>query len=204
MQRPKIVKRKLILGITGSFGSGKTTVAKIFASFGAKVIDADKIAHRLIRRRSLSYKKICKIFGDVILKRNKAIDRKKLAAVAFNDSRLLKKLNLIIHPEVIIMIKNKAACFKSGIIVLDVPLLIESGLNTIVDKLIVVRVKKSLQIKRVQAKNRLNKDEIFKRLSFQMPINKKAGFADFIIDNSGTINQTRRKVWKIRRLLWKN
>lgn len=204
MLKQRKIKRKLILGVTGSFGSGKSTVAKIFSTLGAKVIDADRIAHCIISPGNSSYKKICKIFGNKILNGNKTINRKKLADIVFNDRSLLEKLNRIIHPQVIRIIKNRLASVDSAIFVLDVPLLFESGLDKIVDKMIVVKTTRVLQIKRIRAKARLTRSEILNRLSFQMPINKKLAKANFIIDNSGSLNETRKQVLNLRRLLWKN
>ena len=107
MKRLKRNKKRVILGITGTFGSGKSTVANMFKSFGAELIDADKIAHRVIRPGSGIYKKIINAFSRSILKKNKTIDRKKIAKVVFKDKKLLQKFNLIIHPEVIMIIKNQ-------------------------------------------------------------------------------------------------
>ena len=96
MKRQKRNKKRVILGITGIFGSGKSTVANMFKSFGAELIDADKIAHRVIRPGNGIYKKIIKAFGRSILKKNKTIDRKKIARVVFKDKKLLQKLNRIV------------------------------------------------------------------------------------------------------------
>ncbi len=196
--------KRLILGLTGSFGSGKTMVAKIFKSFGAKVIDADKIAHRIIKPQSQIYQKIISIFGKNILKKNKTIDREKLAQIVFNNKNLLKKLNQIMHPQIIKIIKSQIKNYKSKIIILDAPLLIEAGLANLVDKLIVVKAKKKEQIERLQAKLPLQKREILKRIKAQIPLQDKVRLADFVIDNSATIKNTKRQVAQIRRVLWKN
>ncbi|OGX19728.1 MAG: dephospho-CoA kinase, partial [Omnitrophica WOR_2 bacterium RBG_13_44_8b] len=172
-------KKKLILGITGSFGSGKTEVAGIFQSFGAKALDADKLAHGCLIPGTRTYKRIVSIFGKGILKRNKTIDRKKLAALVFDDKNLLVKLNSIIHPEVIRVIKQRIRNSKSGLIVLDAPLLIESGLDKIVDRLIVVRITKPKQIQRIKQRDSLSLRAILKRIGYQMPLREKAKLADF-------------------------
>mgnify|MGYP001591733157 FL=1 len=166
-------KKKIILGLTGSFGSGKTTVARIFRSFGAKIIDADKLAHGCITPRSPAYEKIIHTFGNGILKKNRIIDRRKLAVIVFNNINLLIKLNNIIHPQVIQIIKNKINSAKSKVIVLDAPLLIESGLVKLVDKLIVVKINRAKQIKRIQNKTSLTKTDILKRIKSQISQNVK-------------------------------
>lgn len=197
-------QKRLIIGVTGSFGSGKTTVAGIFKSFGAKVIDADRIAHRIIRTRSKIYKKIINIFGKGILKGDKSIDRYKLAQVVFNDKRLLEKLNRITHPEIIRIIKKKIKASKAKLVVLDAPLLIEAGLENLVDKLIAVKINRKQQIGRILKRTRIKKSEILKRIRYQIPLGDKLRLADFVIDNSGTIKKTKRQVRQIRRQLWKS
>ena len=197
-------RKRIILGLTGSFGSGKTTVARIFRSLGAKIIDADKIAHRLIKPRTKIYKKIIDTFGKDILKKNRAIDRDKLARIVFNNKLLLKRLNDIIHPQAIRVIKEKIKASPERGIILDAPLLIETGLGKIVDKLIVVTITREKQIKRIGKKTGLKRTDILKRIEAQTPLRNKIRLADFVIDNSATIEKTKKQVEQIRRLLWKN
>lgn len=196
--------KKIILGLTGSFGSGKTTVAKIFRDLGAKTIDADRIAHSLIKPKTKIYKKIINIFGKDILKKNRTIDRRKLAKLVFSNKKSLKKLNRIMHPEIIRIIKEKIKNTFAKVIVLDAPLLLEAGLKSLVDKLVVVDIRKPIQIKRIQNKTHQNRIDILKRLKFQIPLAQKIRMADFVIDNSQTFENTKKQVEKIRRLLWKN
>jgi dephospho-CoA kinase len=197
-------KTKLILGITGSFGSGKTTVAKIFKSYKAEVIDADKLAHNCIKRGAQAYKRMVAIFGKDILKKNRVIDRRKLSRVVFNKKNLLRRLNNIVHPQVIRIIKSRIKQSRARLIVLDAPLLIEADLKKIVDKLIVVKATQSAQIKRIQKRSPLSSRDILKRIRSQIPLRLKERLADFVIDNSGTLKRTRKQVRQIRRLLWKN
>jgi dephospho-CoA kinase len=203
MQKQRQNKNKLILGITGSFGSGKTTVAKMFKSQGAQIIDADKLAHNCLAPKSPYYKRIINTFGKDILNKNNAIDRKKLAAIVFNNKNLLLKLNNIIHPQVIRIIKKKMKYSKSKLIVLDVALLIESGLKKEVDKLIVVKIHRHKQIERIKKRDSLRSKDILKRISYQIPLEQKAGLADFIIDNSGTLKETERQVKDIWKSIYK-
>ncbi len=204
MKRRMQNKRKIVIGVTGSFGSGKTTVAKILRSWGARIIDADRIAHGLIAPGTGAYRKITGIFGTAILKKNKTVDRRRLAAIVFADKKLLAKLNNIIHPGVIRIIQRKIKDFSCGIIVLDAPLLIEARLIELVDKLIVVKINRKEQMRRLQAKTSLGLSQILKRIKAQMAQSKKIRLADFIIDNSGTIQRTEKQVRQIRRILWKN
>ncbi len=202
MQRQK--GKKIILGLTGSFGSGKTTVARILRSYGALILDADKIAHQCIGRGGSAYKKILSVFGDRILGKDKRIDRRRLAAIVFSDKGLLKKLNKIIHPQVTGIIKENIKRSKKRVIVIDAPLLIESGLHRIADKLIVVKINRAEQLKRIQKKFSLSKSHILKRIKAQIPLPCKVRMADFVIDNNATIRRTKEELDKIRRRLWKS
>ena len=190
----------LILGLTGSLGTGKTTVAKMFFDLGAKVMDADAIAHRLMRRGGAAFKPIVRHFGEKILKAGE-IDRRKLAEIVFNDVRQLDKLCRIIHPLVAKEIKDTIANFKrrqaKQTIVLDVPLLIEAGFNEWVDYVVVVKANRKMQLDRAVRRMGLTRAEAVKRLNVQMPILEKIRCADIIIDNRGNLTETKKQVRKI-------
>jgi len=196
--------KKVILGITGSFGSGKSTVAGIFKSFGAKIIDADSISRKITRPKAPAYKKIVRLFGRGILQRSGVIDRKRLAGVVFNNPVALSSLTRIIHPEVIRSIRREIRDSAQSFIILDVPLLIEAGLQNAVDKLIVVSSSQRKQIERVRRKTGLKKLDILKRIAAQIPLKEKVRLADFVIDNDGSMNKTRKQVTEIRRQLWRS
>ena len=195
----------MIIGLTGSFGTGKTFVASIFKELGARVIDADRIAHKVIRKGSIAYKRIVKLFGKKILDKKGEIERRELGRVVFSNKALLRKLNSIVHPYVIKEIKRSIrSAGKTDIIVVDAPLLLEARLNGLVDKLVVVKCQKRRQIERCQEKFRLQKEEILQRIESQIPIKKKMEMADLVIENSRTRSATRkqvRKAWRGR--LWK-
>ena len=193
----------MIIGITGSFGTGKTIVAAFLKALGAKVLDADKIAHEALLPKTITYKKIVKIFGNKILKENDEIDRRCLGRIVFDDKLLLKKLCNIIHPYVIKRIKRDIKGLKrinnNAVIVLDIPLLVEAGLQGLVDKLIVVKAGSRQQIERCRKNYGLSGEEVLARIKSQMPIGEKIRFADFVIDNSKSKERTRgevRKIWE--------
>lgn len=204
MREPK-ENKKLILGLTGGFGTGKSAVAKILAGYGARVIDADKINHSLIARSAPVRKKILKEFGRGILKNNSGvIDRRKLGKIVFADPKALKVLCGITHPEVISEVKRRIKAAESGVVVVDAPLLIEAGLDKLVDKMIVVDLSRGRQLKRLARKTSLSRPEILKRIGAQLSLKSKVRLADFVIDNSGTIAKTRKQVALIWRLLWRS
>ncbi|PIP19959.1 MAG: dephospho-CoA kinase [Candidatus Omnitrophica bacterium CG08_land_8_20_14_0_20_41_16] len=198
--RPRKYK-KLIIGVTGIFGSGKSTVSRIFKSYGAKIIDADKIAHRCLLPGAKSYKRIVSSFGKgIIFKARRKINRHKLGRLVFGNRRLLKKLNSIIHPKVISDIKESIRKSEAKVIVLDAPLLLEAGLKKMVDDLIVVIIDRDELIRRLMKKASLKRPDILKRINAQISQNIKSRFANFIIDNSGAVSDTKKQVKKI----WKS
>ncbi|KPK38892.1 MAG: hypothetical protein AMJ78_09325 [Omnitrophica WOR_2 bacterium SM23_29] len=193
----------LIIGVTGGFSTGKTTVAKIFGQLGAVVLDADAIVHSLIKPRKNAWKRIRDCFGEEILNKDKTINRRALAAVVFSNKRRLKKLCDIIHPLVYREIERALKKMKrknpDAIVVLDIPLLFESGGKSMVDKSVVVKADRSAQIERASKNLGLTRMQILQRIKAQMPLREKARAADFVIDNSGTLNSTRKQaigIWK--------
>ncbi len=205
----------MILGITGSIGSGKTTVAKLFSRHWYNRIDADEIGHEIIKKNSIAYKKIIKEFGNEILDKNKDIDRNKLGDIVFSDSKKLKQLNLIMHPMIINEIKNqiknkcgdtrknqrflryrKSKGFSCKTkIVIDSPLLLETKIKDLIDKIIIIKCNKENIIKRLNKKYK--KEKIESILNAQMPLNEKLKYADFVIDNNKDLKQLEKQTKKI-------
>lgn len=190
----------MVIGITGSFGSGKTTVAKMFKTFGAYIIDADRVCHSLMTPSKKAYKRILRHFGDSILRRNKAIDRHKLAEIVFKDKSKLKLLNALVHPEAISQIERIIRTEKKRkIIVIDAALLVESGFYKKIDVLVVVRISRRKQVKRLIQVKGMSKKDILNITRQQTTLRKKLEHSDFIIDNSGTKEETLfqvEKIWK--------
>ena len=189
------------IGLTGSIATGKSTVARMFEEFGCYVIDADKLVHEIYKQGEEGYAKVVKAFGNEILDKNKNIDRKKLAQIVLKDKEKLKKLESIVHPIVEKKrneILNKIAkSKKDAIVIYDVPLLFEKGMQDMFDCVIVVWTDKKTQIKRLIKRNNLSKEEAEKRINLQMSIDKKRELADIVIDNSKSLDYTKKQVLSI-------
>ena len=184
----------LIIGLTGNLGCGKSTVASMFVKRGAKCIDADAITRSLLTPGNKCIKKVAKIFSGVILSSGK-INRSELAKIVFNNPRELQKLTDILYPEALKVVKSQISRYKNEhFVILDVPLLFESGWDKITDINIVVKARYAQQIQRAQKRLGITREEIVRRLKNQMPLQEKCVLADMIIDNSQTINQTRNQV----------
>jgi dephospho-CoA kinase len=181
------MKRKTkIIGLTGGLASGKTTVARLFSKRGFPVIDADEIAHFALLQTSPTYKKIVRSFGPGILNKNKKINSKALAKIIFENNKARCKLEKIVHPFVLKMIKDEILRLKNKkIIILDAPLLFESGIYKKMDANITVWCTRNMQIKRAIKKWRCTKKEIVARINAQMPLSKKCNLSEFIINNNG-------------------
>jgi len=191
----------MIIGVTGSFATGKSSVSKIFKRLGARVIDADKIAHKVLNRDSIK-RLIVKAFGQRVLKNNK-IDRKKLAGLVFNNKKSIAELNKITHAVIIREIKKELRSCSSAPVVLDAPLLIEAGLIKSVDYLVVVSCAKRAQIER-GIKLGFKRDEISRRIQAQLPLKYKTRLADFVINNNLSLGRTKTEVKSIwRRIMLK-
>lgn len=196
-------RRPIIIGLTGGYGTGKTTVAGMFKRLGAAVLDADRLAHKAYRKGTYPYRKIVKTFGPDVVKRSGGLDRPRLAQAVFSSKRSLKRLCRIVHPVVIRDIKRYinriSAQGQKTAVVIDAPLLIEAGLHDIADYIIVVKTSRPTQLKRLTKKTGSAKRDITRRIISQMPISKKARLADFIIDNEGDRKKTGKAVKRIWR-----
>ncbi|MEK6891728.1 MAG: dephospho-CoA kinase [Nanoarchaeota archaeon] len=184
----------MILGITGSIGSGKSTAARIFEKYGFKVINADELYHKISKPNKLIYKKIVKEFGSGVIDNDKTINREKLKKIVLQDDKKLKKLNSITHPIIISEIKKSIKKNKNRNIIVDAPLLLESDARNLVDNIIVVKCDDKARIQRLLKKGKHSKEQIKKITKSQMPIEKKLKFADFVIDNSGDLKNLENQV----------
>ena len=187
----------IIAGLTGGIASGKSTVSGFFADAGARIIDADEIARAVVRRGSPAYNEIIDFFGDSILLPDGEIDRKRLGDIIFNDPGKKARLDAIVHPRVYkrsqALIAQIAARTPEAVVILDIPLLLEAGMETGLQEVIVVYVPESLQLKRLMSRDGLDRQAAMARIHSQMPIEEKRGRASIVIDNSGSLADSRRQ-----------
>ena len=191
-----------VIGLTGGIASGKSTVTALLKEKGAVIIDADKIAREIMSKGEPAWFEVLNYFGDEILNDGRSdIDRKKLAHIVFSDKAKLEVLNNITHPKIIEEIKRQVEEYKKAgkkIIVIDAALLIETGLDKIADEVWVVAANEDIQLQRLMAREKdITKDEALKRIKSQMPLAEKLKFADRVIDNNSSIEETKNQVDKI-------
>lgn len=183
----------LIIGLTGSIASGKSTVSLMFDEFRIPVVDADKIAREVVYPGEEAYNKIIETFGTHVLREDKTLNRKKLGEIVFDDQEKLEALNQIVHPAIRKRIIEKRDGFVqdgASCVVLDIPLLFESNLTNFVDKTIVVYVDENVQLQRLMERDEFGESEALKRIKSQMPVKEKAKLADAVINNNSSKTAT--------------
>ncbi len=198
----------MIVGLTGGIATGKSTVSAIFKDAGAVIIDADRIAHDAVKKGTAAWQEIVDHFGQSILQPDGELDRDRLGDIVFNDQQKKQQLNSIVHPAVF---KNMAEQVEQatedtpvdGVIILDVPLLIEAGMQNMVSDVILVYTSKEIQLKRLMKRNSLSETDAMARIRSQMPIEEKKKEADIIIDNSFSIDKTKERTLEVYRNLKK-
>ncbi|GGN48999.1 dephospho-CoA kinase [Oceanobacillus indicireducens] len=183
----------LVIGLTGSIATGKSTVAKMFRQLGIPVIDADILAREVVEPGEDAYKKVIETFGEDILLDDKTLNRKRLGEIVFTDETKRKQLNGIVHPAIRKrMLEKRDHFIREGYqcVVLDIPLLFESKLQEFVDKILVVYADQEIQLQRLMARNEFSEEEAMQRIQSQMPVKKKASLADAVINNNSTKEET--------------
>ena len=179
----------LIIGLTGGISSGKSTVSTMFSTLHIPVIDADKVSREVVEPGKSAYHEIRRVFGQEIFKKDQTLNRKKLGAIIFADEEKRKQLNAIVHPAVRKeMLQQRDHYVEQGekCVVLDIPLLFEGNLTSMVDKTIVVAVGEDVQLQRLMARDQLTIMEAKQRIKSQMPIREKVDLADAVINNNGS------------------
>lgn len=194
-------RNALVVGLTGGIATGKTTVADMFKHLGAKVVSADEIVHEMLQPGSETSCAIAQEFGDSILKSDRSIDRLKLAEIIFNEKRKRLRLEKILHPPVIARLAEEAERFRNegeGVLILEIPLLVETASMDMVDIILVVTAEQETQIERLYIRYGLGRREAVLRIESQLPMSEKLKYAEWVIDTEGTLQDTRiqvKKVW---------
>lgn len=194
-----------VIGLTGGIASGKSTVSKMLSGFGAFVIDADRLTREAQSPRSEALLEIRGAFGDEVILPDGSLDRRRLGQIIFRDKDALKLLDSIVHPRVIrrteeILRDLQAAAKKEGhvrVAVVDAPLLLEAGADRVADEVWVVSLPKEEQVRRLVEREGYSRDEALTRINSQMPLEEKEKRAHRIIDNSGTVQDTKEQVFTL-------
>lgn len=187
------------IGLTGGVGSGKSTVSSYLRELGIPVIDGDEIARAAVAPGSSAMQEIRKHFGDELFLPDGHLDRLKMASIVFSDEDKRQVLNSIIHPFVWRRAHEellKAQAKGHEVVVLDMPLLLEIGWQLRTEAVWVVSVPHEMQIERVMKRDNFTRKQVEERIAKQMPTVHKVNYADVVIDNSGTVEQTGEQVRK--------
>jgi dephospho-CoA kinase len=192
------------IGLTGGIGSGKTTVARMLAERGAVVIDADAISRELVEPGSPALIELAEAFGPGILRDDGSLNRGALAQVAFTEPGGTERLNAIMHPRIRAESERRLAAAVSqggaGVVVYDMPLLLETGQQSVVDLVLVVDVPEETQLERATGERGLDADDVRRRMAAQVSRAERLAAADIVIDNAGSLEATRdqvERVWSI-------
>ena len=195
----------IIAGLTGGIASGKSTVSGFLSDAGAQVIDADQIAREVVKPGTPGYDAILAFFGPTILMPGGEIDRKRLGEIIFNDPDKKARLDAIVHPLVFERsaerIAQIAAQTPDAVVIMDIPLLFEAGMESDLAEVIVVYVPEKLQLERLMNREGIDEQPAMTRIRSQMPIEEKRRRATVVIDNSGTTFDSRRQALAVFRRL---
>jgi len=200
-----MISPMLHMGLTGNIASGKSHATQVFAELGARIIDADVIAHGLLVTGTPTYARVVDSFGQLILNSDKSINRKVLGEIVFGDAERRATLNGIIHPEVRVEVQRQIALLANqhptGIVIVDAALMVESGSYKMYDRLIVVYCDPMLQLGRLMAREGLNAEQAKARINSQLSVGEKLKLAHYRIDTSGTFRDTRQQIEAVYREL---
>ncbi len=189
---------RILLGVTGGIASGKSTVSEILEDLGASLIDLDIIARQVVEPGTPAINNIINYFGKQVLCEDGELDRKKLSNIVFRDMEKRKKLESFTHPpifeELYKQVDEIVKKTPNAIIQVSIPLLIEKNLQFMFDKIVVVYISQEKQVERLSLRDGISKADAANILKSQLPIDEKVGYADFVINNENSIEETRRQV----------
>ncbi len=192
---------RLLLGLTGGIATGKSVVAEMFEELGARIIDFDVLSRTVVEPGKQAWQEIVAFFGEQVLHEDKMLDRKKLSEIVFQDMEKRKKLESFTHPrigeEFVRLVNEYGAEDPDVIIQVVVPLLLETNMQFIFDKLLVVYSPEDVQIDRLVKRDEISREAAASMLASQWSIEEKKSYADFVVDNSGPLDDTRRQVEQV-------
>lgn len=178
----------MLIGLTGGVATGKSTVARMFGQCGAIIIDADDLAREVVRPGKPAWREIVKEFGPDILNADRSLNRQAVGAIVFRNKAKRRRLEQIIHPRVareqMRLMRAAAMNNPHAVVIYDVPLLFEAGIDKRVDKTIVVTADRETQIARLRKRNGLTRTEAIRRINSQLPLAKKVARADYVLDGT--------------------
>ncbi|HLR11250.1 MAG TPA: dephospho-CoA kinase [Sporosarcina sp.] len=187
----------MIIGLTGSIASGKSTVSNILLEKGYPIVDADRIARQVVEPGTAVIQQIEEAFGRDVIHEDGTLNRERLGTLIFDEEEKRKRLNNIIHPAIRAeMLRQKEAHLQAGAktVIMDIPLLFESNLQSYVEKIVVVAVTPAIQQERLMKRNGFTEEEAANRIASQISVEEKAAAADAVIDNNGTVEETEKQV----------
>jgi dephospho-CoA kinase len=195
----------ILVGLTGGVATGKSTVAKMFKQCGAAVINADLLARQVVEPGKPAWRAIVKLFGKTVLNQDRSLDRQALGSIVFHNPKKRRQLERIIHPRVAReqqrLVRRIATRKPNAVVIYEVPLLFEVGVDKRVDKTIVVTASRDIQIDRLKKRNGLSGAEAIRRISSQMPLAKKIQRADHVLNGTLPRPSLRRQVGQLLKSL---
>ena len=195
----------ILIGLTGSIGSGKSLAASYFKEFGAYIIDADSISREVVEPNNVAWKEVSLEFGAEFFNPDQTLNREKIANEIFKNPKKRIILENIIHPRVFVieqqLYKSHQLSDPNAIVIIDAALLIESNNYKNMDRVIVVNCSTSIQIQRVIGRNGKSAESVKSRLKTQMALEEKLKYADYTINNEGTREELKSQVLSLYRLL---
>jgi dephospho-CoA kinase len=189
-----------VIGLTGGIASGKSVVAEILRDLGAPVIDADELARRVVEPGQPAHADLVREFGQEILRPDGSVDRKALGRLVFSDDERRQRLNAITHPRIAALAQVETAAHAARgepAVVYEAALLVENGLHRVLDGLIVVKATAEEQLRRAVLRDGLGEEEARARIASQLPLEEKLAVATHVIDNSGSLAETRAQVEQV-------
>lgn len=206
LMKPIVSDRGIIVGVTGGIACGKSTVSKLLSKKGAIPINSDEIGHQLLKRESPVMGALLEAFGPDILDQSGDVSRPKLGAIVFNDKAARERLNAIMHPPIVERSRSEAKMLVTEdtncVVLIDAPLLIEANSQDTVDVIVVITASTQTQLQRlleraIEQDRSPSQAEAQARIDSQMPLSEKIKYADFVLENDGTLEELEQKVEKL-------